>query len=183
MDKSSSSIFSKTNKFYSLFSHFRTCEITRAGRLTLPVATSRGTACRLENFLHECPSEIADIFLSLGDSLGGVVCARVSVRMVARVRVAVTRARSLVCLYLCRLVDTVLSRGRVRVERGAATVRVHVKVDVRTREEPHGVCTVAGKHCNPVTLRLRGLVAALGCGGGMQAGERGPSGGCLGRKA
>ena len=96
--------------------------------------------------------------------------------------VPVTRARSLVCLYLCRLVDTVLSRGRVRVEQGAP-IRVHVKVDVRTREEPHGVCTVAGKHCNPVTLRLRGLVAALGGGGEVQAGERGPSGGYLGRKA
>lgn len=100
-----------------------------------------------------------------------LVCQCVCVRVSACV--LVTRARSLVCLYLCRLVDTVLSRGRVRVERGAP-VCVHVKVDVRTREEPHGVCTVAGKHCNPVTLRLRGLVAALGgVGGGQAGGERG----------
>lgn len=35
-------------------------------------------------------------------------------------------------------------------------------------EEPHGVCTVAGKHCNPVTLR--------GCEDWWrEAGERGKS--------
>lgn len=43
-----------------------------------------------------------------------VIPEQASVRVNASVRV-----RPLVCLYLCRLVDTVLSRGGVRVERGA----------------------------------------------------------------
>lgn len=55
------------------------------------------------------------------------------------------RGRSFASIY----VDTVLSRGR-------GGKRTREWMCVHHGEEPHGVCTVAGKHCNPVTLR--GLV-------------------------
>lgn len=106
-----------------------------------------------------------DIFLSPGDS-GAEQCVCVCVCVCTRVcacacmRVGNAGAVARLPLFMSPGRHCVIT-GRVRVERGAL-VRVHVKVDVRTQEEPHGVCTVAGKHCNPVTLRLRGLVVARG---------------------
>ena len=119
--------------WFSLFDIFSHVWITSASRLTLRRVAEHAAGWKI--FYANIRAKSRTFFFR------SAIPRRVSVRSCfsayARVYVCacvpVTRARSLVCLYLCRLVDTVLSRGRVRVEQGAP-IRVHVKVDVRTRE-------------------------------------------------